>query len=66
MAKIYLDDNASTPIDPTVAAAMRPFLSKAFGNRSSGHWAAAPAKFAVEPFDFQFGLSKCRGTMAPR
>ena len=23
---IYLDYNASTPIDPTVAAAMRPFL----------------------------------------
>lgn len=45
---IYLDYNASTPIDPTVAAAMQPFLTGAFGNPSSGHWAAAPAKAALE------------------
>lgn len=45
---IYLDYNASTPIDPTVAAAMRPFLEAAFGNPSSGHWASAPAKAALE------------------
>src|SRR5215471_17867668 len=45
---IYLDYNASTPIDPAVAAAMRPFLDAAFGNPSSGHWAAAPAKAALE------------------
>jgi cysteine desulfurase len=46
--RIYLDYNASTPIDPAVAAAMRPFLDGAFGNPSSGHWAAAPAKAALE------------------
>lgn len=45
---IYLDYNASTPIDPAVAAAMRPFLEGAFGNPSSGHWASAPAKAALE------------------
>jgi cysteine desulfurase len=45
---IYLDYNASTPIDPAVAAAMRPFLNEAFGNPSSGHWASAPAKRALE------------------
>jgi cysteine desulfurase len=45
---IYLDYNASTPIDPAVAAAMRPFLEQAFGNPSSGHWASAPAKVALE------------------
>jgi cysteine desulfurase len=45
---IYLDHNASTPIDPTVAAAMRPFLEQAFGNPSSGHWASTPAKAALE------------------
>ena len=45
---IYLDYNASTPIDPAVAAAMRPFLDEAFGNPSSGHWASAPAKAALE------------------
>jgi len=45
---IYLDHNASTPIDPAVAAAMRPLLDDAFGNPSSGHWASAPAKAALE------------------
>lgn len=48
MAPIYLDYNASTPIDPTVAAAMRPLLDRAFGNPSSGHWASAPAKAALD------------------
>ena len=48
MARIYLDYNASTPIDPAVAAAMRPFIDGAFGNPSSGHWASAPAKAALE------------------
>ena len=48
MASIYLDYNASTPVDPAVAAAMRPFLDEAFGNPSSGHWASAPAKVALE------------------
>jgi cysteine desulfurase len=48
MQPIYLDYNASTPIDPAVAAAMRPFLGEAFGNPSSGHWASAPAKTALE------------------
>jgi cysteine desulfurase len=47
-APIYLDHNASTPLDPAVAAAMRPFLDEAFGNPSSGHWASAPAKAALE------------------
>jgi len=45
---IYLDYNASTPIDPVVAAAMQPFVAGAFGNPSSGHWAGAPAKVALE------------------
>jgi cysteine desulfurase len=48
MAPIYLDYNASTPVDPAVAAAMRPFLETAYGNPSSGHWASAPAKAALE------------------
>ncbi len=48
MTPIYLDYNASTPIDPAVAAVMKPFLADHFGNPSSGHWAAAPAKAALE------------------
>ena len=47
-APIYLDYNASTPIDPRVAAVMRPFLEEAYGNPSSLHWAGAPARAAVE------------------
>jgi len=48
MGHIYLDYNASTPIDPAVAAAMRPYLEAAYGNPSSGHRAASPAKAALE------------------
>jgi cysteine desulfurase len=44
---IYLDYNASTPIAPTVQAAMAPFLAGHYGNPSSGHWAGAPAAQAV-------------------
>jgi len=46
--KIYLDFNASTPISPEVAEAMKPFLSQHFGNPSSQHWAGIPGKEAVE------------------
>jgi cysteine sulfinate desulfinase/cysteine desulfurase-like protein len=48
MAPIYLDYNASTPTDPAVVAVMKPFVTDHFGNPSSGHWAAAPAKAALE------------------
>jgi cysteine desulfurase len=47
-APIYLDYNASTPLDAAVIAAMRPFLYEGFGNPSSGHWASVPAKAALE------------------
>jgi cysteine desulfurase len=45
---IYLDHNASTPIHPRVADAMRPFLAEAWGNPSSPHWAGRPAREALE------------------
>jgi cysteine desulfurase len=48
MRQIYLDYNASTPIDAAVAEAMRPFLDDAFGNPSSGHWAGVPAKAELD------------------
>lgn len=44
---IYLDYNASTPLDPLVARAMMPFLEDHFGNPTSGHWAAAGAHAAI-------------------
>ncbi len=45
--RIYLDYNASTPVAPSVSAAMRPLLDTGFGNPSSGHWAGRPARDAV-------------------
>lgn len=48
MDKIYLDYNASTPIDPEVAEAMKSYLSDSYGNPSSNHWAGAPVKAAIE------------------
>jgi len=44
---IYLDYNATTPIDPRVADAMEPFLRFNFGNPSSGHIYGVKAKIAV-------------------
>jgi cysteine desulfurase len=62
MRRIYLDYNASTPIDPAVAAAMKPFLADHFGNPSSGHWVAAPAKAALEKARGQIAaLLGCEG-----
>jgi cysteine desulfurase len=45
MDRIYLDHNATTPVDPLVAQAMEPYLREVFGNPSSvehedGHAAA--------------------------
>jgi cysteine desulfurase len=48
MRPIYLDYNASTPIDAAVLDAMRPFLAGHYGNPSAGHWAATDAKLALE------------------
>ncbi len=45
---IYLDYNATTPIAPEVAAAMRPFLEGFFGNPSSSHPFGIEARKAVE------------------
>jgi cysteine desulfurase NifS len=45
---IYLDYNATTPIDPEVAEAMRPYLFEHFGNPSSSHWYGIQTKKAVE------------------
>lgn len=48
MKPIYLDYNATTPIDPRVAASMLPFIHEHFGNPSSSHIFGATAKKAVE------------------
>ncbi len=59
MRQIYLDFNATTPIDPRVAESMRAAMNDGYGNPSSPHWdgygnpssphwAGAPAKRMVE------------------
>ena len=45
---IYLDYNATTPVDPRVLEAMLPFLKEHFGNPSSGHALGRVAREAVE------------------
>jgi cysteine desulfurase len=45
---IYLDYNATTPIDPEVAEAMLPYLYEHFGNPSSSHPYGVRARDAVE------------------
>ncbi|MFZ7111208.1 MAG: cysteine desulfurase family protein [Desulfatiglandales bacterium] len=45
---IYLDHNATTPLDPTAAEAMMPFMSQEFGNPSSPYDLGVRAKDAVE------------------
>lgn len=45
---IYLDYNATTPIDDRVAKAIEPYLYKVFGNPSSSHEFGNIAKEAVE------------------
>lgn len=47
MENIYLDYNASTPIDRRVSEAMIPFLSKHYGNPSTNHWAATHTQQAL-------------------
>jgi cysteine desulfurase len=45
---VYLDYNGTTPLDPEVIAAVRPFIEDAFGNPSSSHWYGIKPKQAVE------------------
>ena len=58
---IYLDYNATTPHDPEVIAAMRPFLEVEFGNPSSSHlYGNAPQKAVAESRRQVAGLLNCR------
>ena len=45
---IYLDYNATTPLDPRVAEAMLPYIHQHFGNPSSGHVFGKAARAAVD------------------
>jgi cysteine desulfurase len=57
---IYLDYNATTPVDPVVFKAMLPYLSTHFGNPSSSHSYGQIAHQAVESARAQVaGLLGC-------
>jgi len=45
---VYLDHNATTPLDPRVRSAMAPWLGERFGNPSSAHRRGREARDAVE------------------
>jgi cysteine desulfurase len=47
-ARIYLDYNATTPVDPAVLEAMLPFFSGEFGNAASIHTTGQNARSGVE------------------
>lgn len=48
MRRIYLDYAATTPVDPRVFEAMRPYFCEKFGNPSSVHFFGQAAKKAIE------------------
>ena len=48
MRRVYLDNNASTPVLPEVLDAMRPYYAEHFGNASSIHHHGQETRAAVE------------------
>ena len=61
---IYLDYNATTPVDPRVAEAMQPYLLGCFGNPSSTHKLGRQARRAVEAARAE--VATCIGAEAPQ
>ena len=48
MPRVYLDNNATTPVLPEIYEAMRPYFSEHFGNASSIHHHGQETRAAVE------------------
>ncbi|HZQ92773.1 MAG TPA: cysteine desulfurase family protein [Terriglobales bacterium] len=48
MRRVYLDNNATTPVLPEVMAAMQPYFGEEFGNASSIHHHGQHTRAAVE------------------
>jgi cysteine desulfurase len=61
--RIYLDNNATTPVLPEVLEAMRPYFAEHFGNASSIHHHGQETRSAVEHARDSVGsLLGCRAT----
>jgi cysteine desulfurase len=61
MRRVYLDNNATTPVLPEVFEAMKPFYLERFGNASSIHQYGQHARAAVEKARASLaGLLNCR------
>src|SRR5579863_1915110 len=61
--RVYLDNNATTPVLPDVLEAMRPYFSERFGNASSIHHHGQEARAAVESArDSVAALLGCRAS----
>lgn len=45
---LYLDHNATTPLDPVVLEAMRPYLTVHYANPSATHEAGRLARRAID------------------
>src|SRR5208283_5447305 len=48
MRRVYLDNNATTPVLPEVLEAMQPYFGEHFGNASSIHHHGQETRAAVE------------------
>ena len=61
MRRVYLDNNATSPLLPEVFEAMRPYFFEQFGNASSIHQQGQQARSGVEAAREQVaGLLNCR------
>ena len=63
MRRVYLDNNATTPVLPEVLEAMRPYFDEHFGNASSIHHHGQETRAAVERArEAVAGLIGCRAS----
>jgi cysteine desulfurase len=63
MRRVYLDNNATTPLLPEVLEAMQPYFGKQFGNASSIHHHGQETRAAVERARASVAaLVGCRGS----
>src|SRR5437660_12521096 len=61
MRRVYLDNNATTPVLPEIFEAMRPYFGEQFGNASSIHHHGQNTRAAVERArESVAGLLGCR------